>query len=142
MTTRRRTLALAATWLFTLAGGAPPAHAQAAAKPVADTGVVSLGPGQLLRITVVSGATADASVRFRRIEYFQGGCNASVCTLTAGPQAAPDAVTVRPGEGATLDIRGGPAGVRGIVTSESRGLRVTIQVVDAQTNQIIAILIG
>ena len=109
---------------------------------MADSGIVSLGPGQLLRITVVSGSAGDVQVRFRRIDYFQGGCNSNVCSLTVGSQAAPAPVTLRPGEGTSLDIPGGALGVRGIVTSESRGLQVTLQVIEATTGQIIAILIG
>jgi hypothetical protein len=131
-----------AVGLMMAAGGAPGAEAQTAPKPVADSGIVSLGAGQLLRITVASGAASDVQVRFRRIDYFQGGCNANVCSLTAGPQSAPGPVTLRPGEGTSLDIPGGGAGVRGIVTSDSRGLRVTLHVVDTNTGQIIAILIG
>jgi hypothetical protein len=125
-----------------LATAVPRAQAQSVAKPLADTGIVSLGAGQVLRITVVSGAPTDAQVRFKRIEYFQGGCSTGTCALTVAVQSSPAAVTLRPNEGTSLEIAGGPAGVRATVSSETRGLRVNIQVIDANTNQIIAILIG
>ncbi|HYJ87477.1 MAG TPA: hypothetical protein VEW46_15560 [Pyrinomonadaceae bacterium] len=52
------------------------AQAQAAMKPVADTGMLTLGQNQVLRLTVATGdVTGDdvVRVRFRQMEYIEQG---------------------------------------------------------------------
>src|SRR5258708_17749661 len=54
---------------------------------MADTGIVSLGQGQVLRVTLDWGdGSAEAVVRFRRIEYSQGICNGGLCPLALSSQ--------------------------------------------------------
>src|SRR5688572_33448315 len=56
-----------------------------------DTGVVALGPNQVLRITGDWNGDGDVTVGFREIKYGQGACNGTVCrlpvisTTTSGP---------------------------------------------------------
>jgi hypothetical protein len=48
------------------------ALAQGGLKPVADTGMVTLGPNQVLRITIAAGNGDDSiRVRFRRMGYIE-----------------------------------------------------------------------
>jgi hypothetical protein len=51
----------------------------------ADTGVITLGPNQSLRITVANGLD-QATVRFRRLEYLPGLCDSAGCKHTISSQ--------------------------------------------------------
>src|SRR5258708_11680399 len=61
-------------------------RAQPRQRFVADTGAVTLGPNQILRITVgpnVTDVAGNVTVRFGRTTYTQGLCNSDgVCKLT------------------------------------------------------------
>jgi hypothetical protein len=109
---------------------------------LADTGVVTLGPSQVLRVTVAAGdvnGDGAISVRFRRIGYTQGACNSDgVCKYALASQATSDVITLMPGEAASLDLVATTFG-RGIVLSNSRDVRVTAQIIDSATGNIIAI---
>src|SRR4029453_5516899 len=81
-----------------------------------DTGVVSLGPNQVLRLTGDWNGDGDTTVGFRKIKYGQGACNAGVCklvildTTTSGPH------TVASGEAISTELIATTYG-RGTVTS-------------------------
>jgi len=147
---RRRlklSLALLASVVLSLLGWQPAARAQTRARLVADTGIVWLGPNQVLRLAVVSTSRRDdVTVRFRRLEYAQGECDQGVCAHSIASQAVTDPVTLTPGQGASIDISAGSSGARAMVVSFQdvlvSSLRVTGEIRDATTGQIIAILIG
>lgn len=109
-----------------------------------DTGVVALGDDQVLRITVNAGEGNDTiTVGFRRIGYTQGTCDNGVCTQSVGAQSALGLITLAPGEAASIDIPrsflGGVfVGVRGVVSSSSRDVRVNAFIINAITGEIIA----
>lgn len=108
---------------------------------VKDTGTVTVGPNQLLRITVINGANKsdnDKGIRvgFRRLEYTQGPCSGGVCVHTVASQNATDPLTLAPGEAASFDIPNTAFGVRGIVLSSSQNVRVTALIIDTATGSV------
>ncbi|HXI94362.1 MAG TPA: hypothetical protein VNO24_30685 [Blastocatellia bacterium] len=103
---------------------------------MADTGIVSLGPGQVLRVTVDWGdGSAEAVVRFRRIEYSQGACNGGLCTLAMSSQTTSGPLTLMPGEGASMDISDAAFGVRGVVFSNRPDVKVTAEIINGSTGE-------
>ena len=99
-----------------------------------DTGVVSLGPNQVLRITGDWNGDGDTTVGFRAIKYGQGTCNGAVCklitisTTTSGPH------TFAGGEAISLELVATTYG-RGIVTSNRRDGRVTASIINTTTGE-------
>lgn len=116
---------------------------QAAREFRADTGIVSLGANQILRLTV---AEQDDPFLFDAagIRYAGGICNSEgVCKHTVASQTS-NRIRLMPGEAASFDIPGTGNWVRGIVTSNRR-MVVNAQIIDVETGNvdaIIAILIG
>jgi len=100
-------------------------------KAAFDTGVVTLGPNQILRITVNGPGGSDAlTVGFRRMSYSQGACDGGVCRLSLNDGGQLTALTLDPGGAASFDISRTAFGVRGVVLSGSQDVRVTAQIVD------------
>lgn len=99
-----------------------------------DTGVVTLGPNQVLRIVGDWNGDGDTTVGFREIGYGQGACNGAVCKLviisstTSGPHNVPA------GEGISLDLVATTYG-RGIVTSNRPDVRVTASIINTSTGE-------
>ncbi len=99
-----------------------------------DTGVVSLGPNQVLRITGDWNGDGDTTVGFREIRYGQGTCTGTVCklitisTTTSGPHKLAD------GEAISLEFIATTYG-RGIVTSNRRDMRVTASIINTTTGE-------
>src|SRR6187402_523630 len=67
--------------LLLLASSDSAMHAQQRSLFQWDTGVVSLGPNQVLRLTGDWNGDGDTTVGFREIKYGQGACNGPVCKL-------------------------------------------------------------
>ena len=99
-----------------------------------DTGVVSLGPNQVLRLSGDWNGDGDTTVGFREIKYGQGACTGNVCklitisTTTSGPH------TLAPGEAISLELVATTYG-RGIVTSNRRNGRVTASIINTTTGE-------
>lgn len=107
---------------------------------VVDTGMVTLGPNQILRISGDGVDQDDAiQVRFRRIQYSQGPCNGGVCKHSISFQITSPPTTLTQGETATIDIPNNAFGVRAAVLSNSPEIRVTAQIIDQTTGAIVAI---
>jgi hypothetical protein len=118
--------------------------AQNQIKVVADTGMISLGENQVLRISA-SPAGGNYTFAFRRMEYTQPSCIGSVCKQSVSSQTTSPQIMVTSGEAVSFDIpasfMGGVfVGVRGMVFSNSRNVRVTCQIIDAITGKIVSIL--
>src|SRR5687767_14947019 len=79
-----------------------------------DTGVVSLGPNQVLRIAGDWNSDGDTTVGFREIKYGQGACNGTVCKLITISSTTSGPHTLAAGEGISLDLVATTYG-RGIV---------------------------
>ena len=127
--------------LLSLSGFAPAARGQQTRTKVAsDTGIVTLGPNQILRITVNGqGGNDTVAVGFRRMSYSQATCNSGVCKLSLNDEDQFPVLMLPPGEAASFDITGTAFGARGVVLSSSQNLRVTAQIIDTATGDIIAI---
>lgn len=105
----KRSIALAVTLavsgiLLSLASSDSVSQAQRRRLFQWDTGVVALGPNQVLRIVGDWHGDGDTSVGFREIKYGRGACNGAVCklviidTTTSGPPVVPA------GEAISLDL--------------------------------------
>lgn len=118
------------------------ARAQKPSRFTADTGVVTLGPDQILRITVALGdtGTPEAKVRFRSMEYTQGTCEGSVCIHQVASETTSAPVTLTPGGAASVNILGTTFGGnwRGMVLSNSKDVRVTFLIIDTATGAVVS----
>ena len=144
------TLVLALSLLISLISFPSTAEAQQGGKRfAAETGVVTLGPNQVLRMSVTGDGKLLGNlltVRFRRIEYRRDACNTDgVCKLAVASQTTSDPITLMPGEAAvsnlsvtTSDI---DAQVRGVVLSNSPNVRVTAQVINTFTGEVVTQII-
>ncbi len=117
--------------------------AQNQIRVVADTGLITPGPNQILRLTVNAGAGNDTiNVRFRRQEYIDTGATAGVRKLAVSSQDLSDVIPLMPGEAASIDYRrcASPicGGVRGMVLTNSRDVRVNALIIDAITGEVVA----
>jgi len=135
----KRSIALAvalavSVTLLLLASSDSATHAQQRRLFQWDTGVVSLGPNQVLRITGDWNGDGDTTVGFREIKYGQAACMGNVCklitisTTTSGPH------TVTAGEAISLELVATTYG-RGIVTSNRRDMRVTASIINTTTGE-------
>ena len=99
-----------------------------------DTGVVSLGPNQVLRLTGDWNGDGDTTVGFREIKYGQAACMGNVCklitisTTTSGPHR------FGAGEAISLELVATTYG-RGIVTSNRRNMQVTASIINTLTGE-------
>ncbi len=113
------------------------AQAQGGMKAIADTGMLTLGPNQVLRITVATGdlnSDDAARVRFRQMEYMEQGNIYRVASSSTSP-----ALSLSPGEATSIDIPNTGSPVRGVVVSNSRTVKVVAVVFDTSTQRVVAI---
>jgi len=105
-----------------------------------DTGIVTPGDGQILRVTVVGALDLNDLYLFRvnQRSYTQNVCNGGVCKLTVASQTVSNPITLMPGEAASMDITPmpGSAGVRAVVVSNRGNVRVTAAIIDAVTGEL------
>lgn len=121
-----------------------PAQAQGNRRLTADTGVVTLGPNQKLRVTanVISG-NGNAGVQFRRLGYAQEACNGGVCRhIIVGTGAGAGPHIIAPNEAIWIDIdrTAGESAVRAVVIS-NRPVQVNAQIIDTTSGEVAANLI-
>ena len=117
------------------------ASAQRPSRFTADTGVITLGPNQILRMTVVNRGKADSKVGFRKMAYTQGSCSSGVCVHAVASQTTSDPLTLAPGEAASIDIANTSFGVRGVAVMDYPDDSVVAQIIDTTTGGIVAFLI-
>ncbi len=112
------------------------ANAQGAMKPIADTGMLTLGPNQILRITVSAGLNGDDNtrVRFRQMEYIEQG---HIYRVGSANTSTP--ISLASGEATSMDIPNMGPPVRGVVLSSNRNAKVVGIVFDTSTQRIVAI---
>lgn len=100
-----------------------------------DTGVVTLGPNQALRITAGDfNGDSDTTVGFREIKYGQGACNGAVCKLFSTGTTNSGPYKLAAGEAVSLELVATTFG-RGIVSSNRRDLRVTASIINTLTGE-------
>ena len=113
------------------------AQAQAGMKPVADTGMLTPGPGQVLRITVATvGAKGDENirVRLRQMEYMEQG---NIYRVVSSSTSPPIALTSD--EAVSIDVPNTGSPVRAVVVSNSPNVKVVGIVFDTSTQRVVAI---
>ena len=113
-------------------------RAQQRQRCTADTGVITLGQNQKLRVVVTGMGGNDAiTVRFRRVQYEQGACTGGVCKLASVTDLIIDPFTLMAGEAASMDITPmpGASGVRAVVVSNRRNVRATAAIIDTVTGE-------
>ncbi len=120
------------------------ANAAPAQRYVADTGAVTLGPNQLLRLTVTPPPRQElVTIEYLILAYQHGACtNSGVCMHTILSQTTTEPVTLRRGEASSMDITQTPNGsaVRGLVYLDTDNVQINLHLVDTTTGS--AILIG
>ncbi len=145
---RRITLSIAlmlSVVLVSLMSSDQAAKAQQGRRIVGDTGIITLGPNKVLRMTGDFDLDGDVDgadfLVFRRIEYSQGACGGSgVCKLAVASQTTSNPIALTPGEAALYDIPDGTSntvGVRGVVLSNRRNVRITAIVFDTSTQRVV-----
>ena len=139
---RRITTSIAVTLsvvLLTTASFTSKATAAPPLKYHADSGIVALGPNQMLRV-MVANRLDTASIRFTRIEYTQDSCDAAgACKHIISSQTTSNLITLAPGEGASFDIAGHEtqaAAVRGVVSINLINVQVTAVIIDTTTGKV------
>lgn len=99
-----------------------------------DTGVVSLGPNQVLRLSGDWNGDGATTVGFREIKYGPGACTGNVCKLIALSNTTSGPHTLAAGEAISLELVATTYG-RGIVTSNRRDVRVTASIINTTTGE-------
>ncbi len=133
--------------LVLLASSDSTAQAQLGRRRVADTGIVSLGSNQELRLTLTGDSNADGQVDaadyvlFRRMEYGQESCGSDgVCKLVVTSQTTTNPIRLMPGEAVSFTcIPGSVFGVR-VVVESNRRTRVLGIVFDTSTQRVVTII--
>ena len=139
-------VALPLLLLISLVSVAPTAQAQQAFKLVADTGVLTLRPNQILRVTALRTGDVNnddrVSLRFGQAAYMALGCNGDgVCKHGLASQSLAAPVMLNPGEAASIDIPNSNAAVRGIVLS-TNNVKVNVLIIDSATGNLITTASG
>src|SRR6266513_1295008 len=117
MTMKHRTttsLILGMSLLVCLLALPLPVQGQQGRKLRGDTGVITLGMGQVLRLTVNGRDGNDAfRVRFAWMKYMPAGCTTDgVCRHTIQSQGVTAPVNVGANQAASYDVQGTGGGVR------------------------------
>lgn len=111
--------------------------AQGLMKPIADTGMLSIGPNQVLRVTVAAGDVNGDDlirVRFGRMEYIEQDNVYRVASSNTSPP-----ISLARGEAASIEIPNTGAGIRGVVLSNNPNVKVLGIVFDTSTQRISSI---
>ena len=121
----RASIVLALSLFISTLSFPPTAQGQQPVKRfLADTGVITLGMGQVLRITISSEGFESHAVRarFAWMKYMPSGCNTDgVCRHTIQSQGVTAPVNVAPNEAASFEVQGTGNGVRVQVRGEANG---------------------
>jgi len=108
-------LALALSLFISIVSFPVKVHAQQSPKRFrGDTGVIPLGIGQVLRLTVNGASGTDAiRVRFAWMKYMPAGCNNDgVCRHVIQSEGATAPVNIGPNQAASFEVQGTGNGVR------------------------------
>jgi len=106
---------------------------------IADTGMITLGPNEFLRMTVVAARSrqpTSLTVTFTG-QVTESVCNGGVCTHTVTSEYTTAPVTLMQGQAASHDIvpTPGASAVRAVVTGNSPDMLVNGLIIDGTTGQ-------
>lgn len=110
------------------------ANAAAPQRFSADTGIITLGPNQILRLTV-TGETPAVAYRFRKMGYEPITQETGITRLAIASQNTSALITLESGEAASFEIPNTAFGVRGMVLSNSRDGKVTALIINTVTGE-------
>ena len=113
--------------------------AQNQIRVVADTGMITLGPNQKLRLSIFDDTDGAEKISFRRTVYAPGVCSGGICKHTASPPITSPVITLQPGESALYDLIDPQGQVK--VLSNSRRTKVTAMIIDTVTGEIVTQII-
>ena len=115
-----------------------PAQGQQGRRSRGDTGVITLGMSQVLRVTVNGRDGNDTfRVRFAWMKYMPAGCNTDgVCRHTLQSQGITAPVNVGANEAASYDVQGTGGGVRVNVFVAAGDVNGDGQIINAATGEI------
>lgn len=137
---RKMTFSLTLTLSLLLSLVSLPAQAAPPPRFGADSGVVTHGMGQVLRITVNGMSGNDAiRVRLRWMQYAAQGCSGMppVCRHMIVSEGTTPVATLGSDDALSFDVQGTGAGVRVVVESNSPHARVLGVVFDTSTQRIV-----
>lgn len=139
---RRITLSIALLMMivFVALTSSDSTHAQNQLKPVGGSGLIKVGTGQLLRLTVAAGDvnTDGLRVRIVRTEYAEGECGAGgACRLTVASQTTSPPIQLAAGEALAVDGNDFLVWQRITILSNRRNVKVTGIVFDTSTQRIV-----
>ena len=115
-----------------------------------ETGIVSLGPNQVLRITVGWDLNNDgtfndniAVVGIGQIDYVQASCSVGNLCKHGSPNPTPvfekDQIPVTQVLSRDLRQMPGSSGLRGVIVSNRSDLRMVFQIINTSTGEVVAI---
>ena len=138
---KRRTatsLLLSTSLLVCLLGLPLPAQGQQGRRLRGDTGVITLGVGQVLRLTVNGRDGNDAfRVRFAWMKYMPAGCNTDgVCRHTIQSQGVTAPVNFGANQAASYDVQGTGDGVRVSVFVAAGDVNGDAQIINTATGEV------
>src|SRR5258705_13378343 len=111
-------IAVVLSMLLSLVSFSSPAQSQTRSRVIADTGVVTLAPNQVLRVTGDWNGDGPNAIQFRQLGYTAAGCDGSVCKHTVTSQTTSGPVTLMPGEAASIHIASYGFGVSALVLTD------------------------
>src|SRR5262245_1888298 len=81
-------------------------EAQNQVRVVGDTGIITLGPNQTLRVAADPDRDTDAAdfLVFRRISYTQNSCTGGLCKYAASGQTTSAPIQLGPGEAVAFQV--------------------------------------
>lgn len=117
---------------------APVGRAQQPRRFRGDTGVITLGIGQVLRITVNGRDGNDAfRVRFAWMKYMPSGCNTEgVCRHTVQSEGITAPVNVAANQSASFDVQGTGNGVRVSVFVAAGDVTGDAEIINTATGEV------
>ena len=115
-----------------------PAHGQPGRRLRGDTGVLTLGLGQVLRVTVNGRDGNDTfRVRFAWMKYMPSGCNTDgVCRHTIQSQGVTAPVNIAANEASSYDVQGTGGGVRVSVFVAAGDVNGDAQIINTATGEV------
>jgi hypothetical protein len=114
-----------------------PVNAEPPQRFTFDTGVITLGANENLRITAVSrpGSGEPIPVEFRQLNYMQTVCGGGICKQAVSSQTTSAPLRLAPNEAASFTCVPDSVTVRAVVSTTNRYLRVNAIVFDTATQR-------
>ncbi len=115
----------------------PSVKAAASRSYIADSGMITLGPNQIMRVTVANTSSQRSLTVAFTDQFTSAACSGGVCTHTVTSQTTTDPVTLLPRQAASHDIMpaSGASAVRAIVVGNGSNMLVNGLIIDTTTGQ-------